>query len=223
MLLSISLKLVFGLVSLMLVTRVLGKKALADVTPFDLIYTLVLGGILEESIYDDKLNIGHLVFALFLWAVLIYIIERIVQKNTKVSRLLKGEPSVIIRDGVINLKALSKNHIEMEQLRTMLRQQQCFSLENAKHVILESAGQVSVLKKSQEDSYISLMLVDHGIIQDRVLETHGLTRKWLLDNLNKEGYTILQEIIYVEWSAEKAFYILTNHDVMNKDYCIDPE
>lgn len=221
MLLSISLKLVFGLVSLMLVTRVLGKKALADVTPFDLIYTLVLGGILEESIYDDKLNIGHLVFALFLWAALIYIIERIVQKNTRVSRLLKGEPSVIIRDGVINLKALSKNHIEMEQLRTTLRQQQCFSLENAKHVILESAGQVSVLKNSQEDSYISLMLVDHGIIQDRVLETHGLTRKWLLDNLNKEGYTILHEIIYVEWSAEKAFYILTNHDVMNKDYCID--
>jgi len=221
MLLSISLKLVFGLVSLMLVTRVLGKKALADVTPFDLIYTLVLGGILEESIYDDKINIGHLVFALFLWGVLIYIIERIVQKNTKVSRLLKGEPSIIVRDGVINLKALSKNHIEMEQLRTMLRQQQCFSLENAKHVILESAGQVSVLKKSQEDSYISLMLVDHGIIQDRVLETHGLTRKWLLDNLNKEGYTILHEIIYVEWSEEKGFYILTNRDVTNKNYCID--
>lgn len=221
MLLSISLKLVFGLVSLMLVTRVLGKKALADVTPFDLIYTLVLGGILEESIYDDKINIGHLVFALFLWGVLIYIIERIVQKNTKVSRLLKGEPSIIIRDGVINLKALYKNHIEMEQLRTMLRQQQCFSLENAKHVILESAGQVSVLKKSQEDSYISLMLVDHGIIQDRVLETHGLTRKWLLDNLNKEGYTILHEIIYVEWSEEKGFYILTNRDVTNTNYCID--
>ncbi|MCY7731682.1 DUF421 domain-containing protein [Aerococcus urinaeequi] len=221
MLLSISLKLVFGLVSLMLVTRVLGKKALADVTPFDLIYTLVLGGILEESIYDDKINIGHLVFALFLWGVLIYIIERIVQKNTKVSRLLKGEPSIIVRDGVINLKALSKNHIEMEQLRSMLRQQQCFSLENAKHVILESAGQVSVLKKSQEDSYISLMLVDHGIIQDRVLETHGLTRKWLLDNLNKEGYTILHEIIYVEWSEEKGFYILTNRDVTNKNYCID--
>ncbi|WP_270371005.1 DUF421 domain-containing protein [Aerococcus urinaeequi] len=221
MLLSISLKLFFGLVSLMLVTRVLGKKALADVTPFDLIYTLVLGGILEESIYDDKINIGHLVFALFLWGVLIYIIERIVQKNTKVSRLLKGEPSIIVRDGVINLKALSKNHIEMEQLRTMLRQQQCFSLENAKHVILESAGQVSVLKKSQEDNHIALMLVDHGIIQDRVLETHGLTRKWLLDNLNKEGYTILHEIIYVEWSAEKAFYILTNLDVTNKNYCID--
>ncbi|WP_313551976.1 DUF421 domain-containing protein [Aerococcus sp.] len=221
MLLSISLKLVFGLVSLMLVTRVLGKKALADVTPFDLIYTLVLGGILEESIYDDKINIGHLVFALFLWGVLIYLIERIVQKNTKVSRLLKGEPSVIISDGVINLKALSKNHIEMEQLRSMLRQQQCFSLENAKHVILESAGQVSVLKKSQENNHIALMLVDHGIIQDRVLETHGLTRKWLLDNLNKESYTILHEIIYVEWSADKAFYILTNHDVMNKNYYID--
>ena len=59
------------------------------------------------------------------------------------------------------------------------------------------------------------------LIENKKIETHGLTRKWLLDNLNKEGYTVLHEIIYVEWSEEKAFYILTNHDVMNKDYCID--
>ena len=61
----------------------------------------------------------------------------------------------------------------------------------------------------------------YSLIENKKIETHGLTRKWLLDNLNKEGYTILHEIIYVAWSAEKAFYILTNHDVMNKDYCID--
>ena len=39
----------------------------------------------------------------------------------------------------------------MEQLRAILRQQECFSLENAKHVILENAGQMSVLKKSDDD------------------------------------------------------------------------
>ncbi|WP_285299792.1 DUF421 domain-containing protein [Lactiplantibacillus plantarum] len=221
MLFSIALKLIVGLLGLLVVVRLLGKKAISEITPFDLIYTLVLGGILEESIYDDKVNIGHLLFALFLWATMIYIIERVVQKNEKINRWLKGEPSVLIRDGVLNLKEISGNHIEMEQLRTMLRQQQCFSLENAKHTVLENAGQISVLKKSEEDKVMSLMLVDQGRIQYRVLQTHELEKSWLMENLDKEGYTMLRDILYVEWSEEKGFYILTNDDVINTTYRID--
>lgn len=221
MLFSIALKLIVGLLGLLVVVRLLGKKAISEITTFDLIYTLVLGGILEESIYDDKVNIGHLLFALFLWAIMIYIIERVVQKNEKINRWLKGEPSVLIRDGVLNLKEISGNHIEMEQLRTMLRQQQCFSLENAKHTVLENAGQISVLKKSEEDKVMSLMLVDQGRIQYRVLQTHELEKSWLMENLEKEGYTMLRDILYVEWLEEKGFYILTNDDVINTTYRID--
>lgn len=221
MLFSIALKLIFGLLGLLVVVRLLGKKALSEITPFDLIYTLVLGGILEESIYDDNVNIGHLLFALFLWAIIIYIIERVVQKNEKINRWLKGEPSVLITNGVLNLKEISKNHIEMEQLRTMLRQQQCFSLENAKHVVLENAGQISLLKKSEEDKVMSLMLVDQGCVQYRVLQNHNLEESWLMENLEKEVYTMLQDIIYVEWSEEKGFYILTKDDVINTTYRID--
>ncbi|MBZ1528162.1 DUF421 domain-containing protein [Leuconostoc mesenteroides] len=221
MLFSIALKLIVGLLGLLVVVRLLGKKAISEITPFDLIYTLVLGGILEESIYDDKVNIGHLLFALFLWATMIYIIELVVQKNEKINRWLKGEPAVLIRDGVLNLKEISGNHIEMEQLRTMLRQQQCFSLENAKHTVLENAGQISVLKKSEEDKVMSLMLVDQGRIQYRVLQTHELEKSWLMENLEKEGYTMLRDILYVEWSEEKGFYILTNDDVINTTYRID--
>ncbi|MEG0474582.1 MAG: hypothetical protein RR548_02655 [Carnobacterium sp.] len=51
---SIVLKVAFGLVGLLLFTRLLGKKSMSDITPFDLIYTLVLGGLLEETIYDER-------------------------------------------------------------------------------------------------------------------------------------------------------------------------
>ena len=78
---------------------------------------------------------------------MIYGIERIVQRNEKVNRWVKGEPSVLIKDGVINMTELTNNHIEMEQLRAILRQQECFSLENAKHVILENAGQMECIEK----------------------------------------------------------------------------
>lgn len=52
MIFSITMKLVFGLIGLLLVVRLLGKKSMSEITPFDLVYTLVLGGILEESTYD---------------------------------------------------------------------------------------------------------------------------------------------------------------------------
>lgn len=68
---------------------------------------------------------------------------------------------------------------------------------------------------------MSLMLVDQGRIQYRVLQTHELEKSWLMENLEKEGYTMLRDILYVEWSEEKGFYILTNDDVINTTYRID--
>lgn len=43
MVFSITMKLVFGLIGLLLVVRLLGKKSMSEITPFDLVYTLVLG------------------------------------------------------------------------------------------------------------------------------------------------------------------------------------
>lgn len=70
MVFSITMKLVFGLIGLLLVVRLLGKKSMSEITPFDLVYTLVLGGILEESTYDDNVHVGHVLFAIALWAVM---------------------------------------------------------------------------------------------------------------------------------------------------------
>lgn len=217
----IALKLLFGFLGLLLVVRLLGKKSMSEITPFDLIYTLVLGGILEESIYDDAVNTGHLLFAIGLWAIMIYLIEQFVQKNDKVNKWVKGEPAVLIRNGKLNVKEITKNHIEMEQLRAMLRQEQCFSLENAKHVILETAGQISVIAKSEEDKTMTLLLVDEGKIKNKVLQTNNLDDSWLRKKLQEEGYTNLKEIIYAEWSQEKGFYVITYADTESVSYKID--
>lgn len=194
---------------------------MSEITPFDLIYTLVLGGILEESIYDDAVNTGHLLFAIGLWAIMIYLIEQFVQKNDKVNKWVKGEPAVLIRNSKLNVKEITKNHIEMEQLRAMLRQEQCFSLENAKHVILETAGQISVIAKSEEDKTMTLLLVDEGKIKNKVLQTNNLDDSWLRKKLQEEGYTNLKEIIYAEWSQEKGFYVITYADTESVSYKID--
>ncbi len=219
MYLQIALKLVIGMIGLLTVVRLLGKKSLSEATPFDLIYTLVLGGLLEESIYDDKVNPLHLLLAIALWGVTVYFIETIVQKNIKTNKVVKGEPSILIFDGELNLEEIKKNHISMDQLRALLRQQNCYSVQNAQFVIMEVGGQVTVVKNGQEDG-LSFQLIESGRIEEPVLQTIGKDRQWLLNELKKEGKT-LQEIVYAEWSFSGGLFIKTYEQSKQEIYRLD--
>lgn len=121
MYLDIVIKIVVGLLALMTVIRILGKKELAQLTPYDVIYTLVLGGILEESIFDEKVKIPHFLLAITTWALLIFLIEKATKKWDPIRVLLKGEPVKLISDGKLDMKKFDKNHLEMEQLRSALK------------------------------------------------------------------------------------------------------
>lgn len=218
---SIAVKLVVGLIGLLIVMRLLGKKPMSEITPFDLIYTLVLGGIVEESIYDDAVHIGHIAFSLLIWGALIYAIEVFVQKSDGVNRTVKGKPSVLVLDGKLNVAELEKNHMEMEQLRTLLRNQDCFSLKEAKHAILETGGEISVMKKEDEDSVLSVLLIDEGHIEENSLKSIGKDRGWLLEELAKVRKEGPEDIIYAEWSKENGLYTVSYSETIRHEARID--
>ena len=145
---EITLKIIVGLISLLVVIRLLGKKELSQVTPFDFVYLLILGSFVEEGIYDEKVSALHIIYTIFLWGVLIYCIEKLTVKFEWFRKLLKGECSHLIIKGKVDLKALDKNKIEMEQLRILLRNQGYFSVAEVEHATLETNGALSVLPKA---------------------------------------------------------------------------
>ena len=228
---EIGSKLFFGLIALLVVTRLLGKKSMSQLTPFDFIYSIVLGGILEESIYDDKVSPLHLWFAVAVWGVMLFIIEILSQKYDKIRILLKGEASILVKDGALNVQELNKNHLEMEQLRVMLRQQGVFSLREVKDLYLEPGGTVSLKKYAKSDTVtpemlnlnpkdesLNFLFIDEGEINESILNYVGKSKKWLHDELAKEGYANIQEILYAEWSESEGFFIKTySENEKNKD------
>ena len=66
----ITLKLALGFIIILLIMRLLGKRNLAQLNAGDVIYLLVFGGILEESIYDDQVKFWHVMIALIVWGAL---------------------------------------------------------------------------------------------------------------------------------------------------------
>lgn len=222
---NIGSKLFFGFIALLIVTRLLGKKEISQLTPFDFIYSIVLGGILEESIYDNKISPLHVWFAVTVWGVMLFIIEISSQRYDKLRVLLKGETSILIKNGEFNLKELEANHLEMEQLRIMLRQQGVFSLREVCDLYLEPGGTVSLKKYAKfdmvtpamlnlkpKDESINFLYVDEGEINEEILKYTGKSKEWLYDELRKEGYTTIQDILYAEWSETDGFFIKTYAD-----------
>ena len=218
---QIASKLILGLISLLIVIRLLGKKTLSEITPFDLIYTLVLGGILEESLYDDKIHVGHFLFAVILWGIMIYLIETVVQKNDKASNWLKGKPSVLVFEGNIMLDEINKNHIEMEQLRSMLRKQNCFSLKSAKHVILEIDGSISIMEQTEESNELSYLVVNEARIGRKTLNYIGKDEDWLMNHLKEKGYQTIDEVLYAEWTPEQGLCVKTYEQSRQKQVEIE--
>ncbi|WP_336825287.1 DUF421 domain-containing protein [Sporosarcina sp. USHLN248] len=214
------MKLVIGLIAFMVVIRLLGKKHLAEMTPYDIIYLIMFGGILEETLYDRKTSVFMFLFSLGIWVSAIYIIEKLVAKSNTLRVVLKGEPDQLIENGKINKKLFDKNQLEMEQLRTMLRQQGIFSLREVKDLYIEPGGEISInqyakfkavtaadLKLELEEEDPSVLLIDEGQIQEEVLHAIGKTRQWLMDGLSQEGYKVIEEILYCEWSNSHGFFI----------------
>ncbi|APZ48486.1 hypothetical protein BW721_01605 [Jeotgalibaca sp. PTS2502] len=221
MFLGIAMKLFFGFIALAIVMRIVGKKALSEVTPYDIIYSFVLGGIVEESIYDDKVHVGHLLFAFFIWAIIIYTVESFIQRRDSVAKTMKGRPSVLIFEGKLNLSQLKSNHVEMEQLRSLLRKEGSFSLQEVDYAVMEINGQVSVMKKDDISGHFTYLLIDEGVLEDKALAAIEKDSKWLYDQLAEIGSYHVSDIVYAEWSQEYGFYIQTYEMTLNKTIDID--
>lgn len=216
------LKLVIGFGVLLTVIRLLGKKELAQLTPYDFVYTLVLGGILEESLFDDKVKVTHFLFGITLWAVLIYVIEKATKRWNLVRVLLKGKTVKLISNGELDMHAFDKNHLEMEQLRSALRKQGVFSLREVRDMFLEPSGNLTInkyknydvvtngdLTEGAKDEEPTVLLIDEGVVKEDVLNFAGKDRAWLMDELRKKGLPDPEEIAYGEWSDSEGLFIKT--------------
>jgi uncharacterized membrane protein YcaP (DUF421 family) len=217
----IAVELVIGFFSLFLITQLLGKTQITQITPFDFISALVLGELVGNALYDDKIGVVKILFALGLWGLLIFLLETITQKWRKTRGILEGRPSIVIHKGEINKKELKKSKLDIDQLRHLLRSKGAFSIQEVEYALLETDGTVSVLKKHSfatpinkdmkiPSSKVTLptpIISDGEILRDN-LDEFNLSEQWVLNELKKTGYHTPQDIIYAEWEEGKPIYVM---------------
>lgn len=214
-------ELIIGFMALFIITKVIGKRQLSQITPFDFISAIVLGELLGNAIYDKDIGIIYIVCTLAIWAVLILIVELLSQKFLKLRGFLEGNPSIVIRNGMIDREQLKKNKIDINELQNLLRQKDVFSVREVEYAILESNGKLSVLKKSkykqptledlnlqQKPVYLPVTLISDGEILWDNLRDSGHNEKWLNNQLNKYNIQYAKQVFYAEWMKDEGIHIV---------------
>lgn len=219
---QIFLELIFGYIALFVLTKVMGKTQITQITPFDFVSALILGELVGNAVYDKEITISKVIFAVIVWGLLIFVTEILTQKKKGLRKLLEGEPSIVIRQGKIDYKVLKKAHLDINQLQHLLRAKGIFSIRECQYAILETDGAISVLRKS---SYSAPTLKDLNLSPSRVtlpvtlimdgqVEVDNLQmiewdRDKLFDEIRKHGIHSEKEVLYAEWKEGEPLHVQT--------------
>lgn len=206
---------------LLLITRLLGKKQMSQLTFFNYVTGITIGSIAANMVDDEWDQFKVTIWGLILWALLTMIISMVMLKFPKVSDILHGQPTIVIKRGKILYKELSKLGVDIDNLMMMLREKDVFSIMEVEYAILETNGELSILKKqdnlpvlkkdlnipSERIKYLPTDLIIDGKIVKHNLKEMNLTEKWLFKQLKKEGIKDVQHVMYAQLQDDGTVYI----------------
>lgn len=215
-----TLKVVIGFSMLFFIITVTGKVSINELSPYHLVFLLVLGDFLGEALYANEIHIGHFLYASGLWTALMLLIEKISQRFSKTRSFLEGSPAIIIRNGIMDRELMKKNKLDVDEVASLLRLKNIFSVREVQYGILEENGQISVLRKSaydqpqlrtlqlpQPEVDLPVSFISDGEILLENLKARGFDRSWLINELKKNGYESEKDIFYADWRKDGGLHI----------------
>lgn len=218
---EMTLRSVVTFVVLLLLTRIMGKKQLSQLSYFHYITGITIGSIAGEISAQSETHFINGFIALIWWFIFTMIMSAILLKWKKARKVLDDEPTIIIQEGKILEKSLKSLRMHMDDVMMLLREQSIFSIQDVDWAIMENNGQLSVLKKASqleatrqdvkadatEAKYLPTNLIAEGKIIHENLTELDLTEEWLMKKLRRKNITDPSEVFYAQIQTDGSLFI----------------
>ena len=133
---------------LYLLMRVIGRRELSTLEPFDLILLVVLGDAVQQGLTQDDYSLTGALLAIGTIAMLQLGVSYANFRFPRLRPLLDGEPIVVVRDGKPIDKNLRRERVTLDDLTAAMRKQNIAHIEEVQWAVMETSGSISFIKKS---------------------------------------------------------------------------
>ena len=144
---DLAIRAVFLFFFIFLLTRIMGKRELSSLEPFDLILLIVLGDSIQQGLTQDDYSVTGAVIAVGTIAVLQLIVSYSSFRFRWARSFLNGDPIVLIQDCEVIERNIKRERITREELAEQARGQQIASLGDVQWAVFEPSGAISFIPK----------------------------------------------------------------------------
>ena len=139
---------IFLFAFIFLLTRVIGRRELSSLEPFDLILLIVIGDAIQQGLTQDDYSVTGALIVIGTFAMLQILVSYLSFRFPRLRPALDGEPIVVVQDGKAIEKNMKRERITVDEVLVEARQQQVASLDEIAWAVLETSGRISIIPKT---------------------------------------------------------------------------
>lgn len=193
-LLIISFRTLFLYVLILVILRIMGKREVGELSVFDVVIFVIMAEVAAFALDSPDQKLINSIVPMLVLLLIQLVSSTISLKSKKFRNLVDGEPSVLIRNGIIQEEEMRRQRYNLDDLFQQLREQQIGSVLEVTFAFLEPSGNLSVF--TEEDTQPVLSLISDGVVQNRHLAIIGKTEEWLRKSIQAQGVEQIEDVFY---------------------------
>ena len=207
----------------LLVFRLMGKRQLGQMQPFELVLTLIIADLATIPMAEVSVPVLHGIVPLLTLVVLHFILTLITRCSQTISKFISGKPVIIINPKGIDYDAMKKLSLSTDDIFAALRECGYFNISQVQYAIMETNGKVSVIPKSEyapatngdlklkvENSFIPIILVSEGKILKENSTLAGIDEKHIQQLIKDNGNGSIKDCLLLTIDQSGQCYIQMN-------------
>ncbi len=217
---DITLRSVFSLGVLFVITRLMGKKQISQLTFFDYVIGISIGSIAAELAATDDIPYQHAIMGMVVYGLIAWLISVITNKSIRARRFFTGHTYLLIDRGKILEQNLSKVKYDVNDLLSEARNAGYFNIADIEYALLETNGKISFLPKAEQSPPtlsdlgltrpqvgLTANVIIDGEIMAENLRMIGLDQDWLQKELRKQHYNRISQVILATVDSDNVLTV----------------
>lgn len=227
-LLNVTIRAISSLITLFLVTKMLGKKQVSQLSLFDYVIGISIGNFAAEMTINLESNEINGIWAVVLFGLFAYIINIVTMKSIRLRRFFMGTPTILIQEGKILYNNLKKVKFDINDLLEEVRIEGHFDLSQVEYAIMEVNGTVSILPKKEyralttkdmnlkveKEGLCANVIIDGKIMENNLLKINK-DKEWLMKGLKVKGYNDITKILLVTVDINQKIVVYEKNETVS--------
>ena len=230
---KICLTALLSIAELFILTKIMGRRQISQLSLFDYINGITIGSIAAEMAISSFENILKPAVAMAVYSIVAVVFSLLSNKSIVLRRFLVGKSLILMDNGQIYRNNLKKAGLDLNEFLTQCRTSGYFYLTDLQTVIIEPNGQLSFLEKASKspatsedvnvfksENKICIVIVSDGKIMNKNLQSIKMSRDWLDNELTRQNITSISDVLLAYYDeGGLTVFEKVNHNGSQDYFC----